>query len=109
MKQFFVLMALCAFTFTSAVHSQTYCDVQLDNLKDFVLVAKYEQLPKEQRGNFFSQLTPDQQIKLNILQSSHKFGAALNKSLGGNYSDSVADVYNRKFEAFKTKCGFMLK
>jgi hypothetical protein len=91
------------------VSAQTYCDSQLADLKDYAMVAKYEQLPEEQKPYFFAQLSPNQQLKLNMMGSSHKFGSALNNSLGGNYKDSMADVFNRKYEEFKRKCGFMLK
>jgi hypothetical protein len=108
MKPLFVIAALCILTFSSAVNSKTYCDSQLEDLKAFALVAKYEQLPQEQKANYIAQLTSDERIGLMALQSSHQLGAALNKSLG-IYSDSVTDSYNKKFEVFKTKCGFMLK
>lgn len=91
------------------VSAQTYCDSQLADLKDYAMVARYEQLPEEQKSYFFAQLSTKQKSKLNILSSTHQFGSALNNSLGGNYNDSITDVFNRKYEEFKRKCGFMLK
>ena len=89
--------------------AQSYCDAQIADLKDYSMAAKYEQLPNEQKPYFFAQLTPTQQMKLNMMGSSHKLGSAINNSMGGNYRDSMADVCNRKLEEFKRKCGFMLK
>ena len=71
--------------------AQSYCEAQMADLKDYSIAAKY------------------QQRKINMMGSSHKLGSAINNSMGGSYRDSIADVFNRKLEEFKRKCGYMLK
>ncbi len=107
MKTFWIgipTLLLCVPSF-----AQSYCEAQMADLKDYSIAAKYEQLPEEQKPYYFAQLTPAQQMKINMMGSSHKLGSAINNSMGGNYRDSMADVFNRKFEEFKRKCGYMLK
>lgn len=94
---------------TSSVIAQTYCDYQYKELQDHALAARYEQLPAEQKSGFIAQLPSDQRLKLMGMESGHRLGAAINNSLGGTYRESMTDVFNKKLEGFKTKCGFMLK
>jgi hypothetical protein len=110
MKKMLVLMLmLAALPFSSAVHSQTYCDNELEKLRGFARAAEYELLPQEQKANYFAQLSNDQQLELMALGSGFKLGSALNNSMGGDYRDSIIDVLNRKRAALKSKCGFMMK
>lgn len=104
-----LLLAIFLVAAGVVVNAQTFCDHQYKELTNYALAAKYESLPEEQRANFVAQLTADQTYGLMALRSGHQMGAAINNSLGGNYRDSMTDVFNRKLAEFKTKCGFMLK
>lgn len=89
--------------------AQTFCDYQYSELQKYGLAAKYEQLTPEQRVHFQAQLSPEQSLGMMAARSAHQLGSAINNSVGGNYRDSMNDVFNRKLTEFRTKCGFMLK
>ena len=93
------------FLATFNVKAQSICDIQLVELKKSHLLAKYEQMPEEQKGNFFASLSPEQRA---YLQGANA-GLALGKAINPNYSETRLDKFNRELEKFKKQCGFMLQ
>ncbi len=104
-----LLLASCWVAVGAVANAQTFCERQYKELQDYALVVRYESLPEEQRPHFMAQLNLEQTLGLMASRSGHQLGAAINNSLGGNYRDSMIDVFNRKLAEFKTKCGFMLQ
>jgi hypothetical protein len=107
MKTVAMTLVLAAFSHTAS--AQSSCDYQQNELRQLGLAAKYEQLPPSQRGSFFSQLSPADQISVMSLSSGHNLGASVNNAAGGGYRRTITDVFNQKAEEFKKKCGFMLR
>jgi hypothetical protein len=109
MKTLRKVILIALLPLTSSVLAQTYCDYHYKELQDHALAARYEQLPAEQKSYFIAQLPSDQRSKLMGMESGHRLGAAINNSLGGTSRESMTDVFNKKLDEFKPKCGFMLK
>jgi subtilase family serine protease len=104
-----LLLTIVLLVIGVAANAQTFCEHQYKELQGYALAAKYESLPEDQRAHFLASLTTEQNLGLMASRSGHQLGAAINNSLGGNYRDSMTDVFNRKLAEFKTKCGFMLR
>jgi hypothetical protein len=104
MQTFRLVLAAISVTAFNA-HAQSFCEYQLTELKKSHLLAKYEQMPEEQKSNFFATLSTEQRAY--ILGAD--LGVALGKAINQNYSETYSDKFNREFEEFKKKCGFMLQ
>ncbi len=94
---------------SASSYSQTYCDYQYRDLKDYELAARYEQLPSEQRPNFMAQISQEQRLKLMGMQSGHGAGSAIANLSGASYAGTMTSIFEKKLEEFKKKCGFMLR